>query len=474
MSASSPRPPVPARRSGLSRRRRAGFLVAALLLSLTLAFAAGELVLRAIFPGGGRQIMGAPGGEFEYTYRDAAIESRAPATSGAKQPDRIRLALLGDSITYGVGVRDWQDAYPARLLRNLNADGERYELDAFAYPGKNIDGHVRTMRAISETHDPDLVLYQWYVNDLEIGVQHQPVRRWWQRWHGHEHLRRASFLYFFLDDRLSRALPGEGPGYQAHLVATYGPNTEGWARFRHQFHRWALDATRGSRRALVWLYPQVPVSGTPVLAPIHEAMRDLGSTATTLPCPAALWTRSDGTWEDGHEAGLQRVWRWTGDGETALVSPEIPLAPGRYDVRLRLRLDDPAGDAYRVRTIVNGEERRPFEWPLDYMRPEGRWWTQHLPLEIGGTAEARVRWEIVLPRGAVFSLADLRVPLRYPKLTVMDLTSDLTGFDTHVSLFDAHPNARAHEVIARRLAGWVREARPAPAVSAGAHGNPLH
>jgi hypothetical protein len=34
---------------------------------------------------------------------------------------------------------------------------------------------------------------------------------------------------------------------------------------------------------------------------------------------------------------------------------------------------------------------------------------------------------------------------------VVDLTETMNAFDTHVSIFDAHPNRRAHRVIAERL-----------------------
>jgi hypothetical protein len=48
------------------------------------------------------------------------------------------------------------------------------------------------------------------------------------------------------------------------------------------------------------------------------------------------------------------------------------------------------------------------------------------------------------------------VPVTYPGLYVLDLSDRMNTFDTHVSVFDAHPNERAHQVMAEELAGWIR------------------
>jgi hypothetical protein len=48
------------------------------------------------------------------------------------------------------------------------------------------------------------------------------------------------------------------------------------------------------------------------------------------------------------------------------------------------------------------------------------------------------------------ALASIDVPVDYG-FEVVDLTDALNTFDTHASIFDAHPNERAHQVIADQI-----------------------
>jgi hypothetical protein len=177
---------------------------------------------------------------------------------------------------------------------------------------------------------------------------------------------------------------------------------------------------------------------------------------SSLVYPAALWTRPAGEWQ-ASDVGPARAWQWTGDGTTALQSPVVRLVPGRYDVTLRVRLDQAAKGELVVATHVNDVEAQRGTWDVDYFQPAGRWWTHRVPLDVVGSSPAAVQWSIIAPRGATLTFAGLTVPVQYPRLSVIDLSDELNGFDTHASIFDAHPNARAHAAIAERLARWIEE-----------------
>jgi hypothetical protein len=56
-----------------------------------------------------------------------------------------------------------------------------------------------------------------------------------------------------------------------------------------------------------------------------------------------------------------------------------------------------------------------------------------------------------VPPGALaLSLASIDIPVDYG-FTVVDITEPLNAFNTHASMFDAHPNERAHAVIAQEV-----------------------
>jgi hypothetical protein len=42
---------------------------------------------------------------------------------------------------------------------------------------------------------------------------------------------------------------------------------------------------------------------------------------------------------------------------------------------------------------------------------------------------------------------------------VVDVTESLMGFNTHASMFDAHPNERAHDVMAQEVLAALERLR---------------
>ena len=67
--------------------------------------------------------------------------SQASAASKKKQKTQpIRVACVGNSITYGTGIEDRaHDSYPSQLQRML---GERYVVGNFGKPGATLLYHV--------------------------------------------------------------------------------------------------------------------------------------------------------------------------------------------------------------------------------------------------------------------------------------------------------------------------------------------
>ena len=57
--------------------------------------------------------------------------------------------------------------------------------------------------------------------------------------------------------------------------------------------------------------------------------------------------------------------------------------------------------------------------------------------------------------GVRMSIDSVSLPVNYDRLEVLDLKDRLNTFDTHASIFDSHPNVRAHGEVAKALAEWV-------------------
>ena len=95
-----------------------------------------------------------------------------------KGQDVIRIAFLGDSITYGEDVQ-FDDIYPVRLQRLLRLiPGVRFEVLNFALPGASTVQEWKQFQ-IALTYNPDIVLLGYFLNDPDT----HPFNAPWFRKH---------------------------------------------------------------------------------------------------------------------------------------------------------------------------------------------------------------------------------------------------------------------------------------------------
>jgi hypothetical protein len=88
---------------------------------------------------------------------------RGPSFSEAKPAGVYRIAVVGDSFTFGNGVRQG-DRFTDLLQAQLPA---RFEVLNFGEPGANTPEHEKRVAKLVRTINPDFILLQWYVNDME-------------------------------------------------------------------------------------------------------------------------------------------------------------------------------------------------------------------------------------------------------------------------------------------------------------------
>jgi hypothetical protein len=443
----------------MSARRSAGrtalLSLLMLLVTLGLAAAASEILLRVVYRDGGRRTLGGPGGRpFEYTYYDAAQALRWPNASGPKAPGVTRLMIMGDSITWGQGVTEWTDTYPARLLQRLNAAGTRYDMAVFARPGKEIDGHASTIAAVVADVDPDVVVYQWYSNDVEIEKRGRPVsRRPWRSWPGVETLTSWSYLVFSLDFALDLYLPQRGPSYLQYMEDTFAAGTPGWLAYTRAFHAWATYATAYASRTIMLLYPPVPKTA---LADLRQRVATLAD-GQVLEVAPPQFTRGIGTLTPDGLLGV-------GAGPAGEVgrTPGAALAHGDYTATVQVRLDEPATGVVARLVIGRGDDGRPVaahDLAASALTP-GAWTRVPVPFTLDGHVSPDVTLRIESTGAAPFSVGRVELPVRYG-VEVVDLEPIFGTMNTSASRFDAHPNAAAHAVIADVLATRL-QGPPAP------------
>ena len=86
----------------------------------------------------------------------------------AKPHGIYRVAIIGDSITYGQGIQE-QDRFSNLIEKELtHQNGKRgYEVLNFGQPGAETIDHLEILASPVLEAEPDFILLQWFTNDVE-------------------------------------------------------------------------------------------------------------------------------------------------------------------------------------------------------------------------------------------------------------------------------------------------------------------
>ncbi len=279
---------------------------------LLLGLAVGELLARAFGP------------TFQVVFRDSIQASDNPVLvyglrpGAADRDDRIssdglrdrehdrvkpagvvRIAAIGDSITFGNGVRrdaSWPKHIETLLAERSVADGARFEVLNFGIPGYNVEQVVERLRSQALAFDPDFVIYGYALNDPQSSSVEADALRTLQdayrgsteaglaHWLAHSRLFLLSRQVAFerAKPELIRARPPRDPAFEAEKSGARARyfreiHTEGEsaARFRRGLD--ALAAVTAERRlpVLVVIFPLFgdEEGGPESLADVHELVR---------------------------------------------------------------------------------------------------------------------------------------------------------------------------------------------------------
>ena len=413
------------------------------LVGVVLSVGVGELVLRLIYHDAGRSTLGGPGGaHFDHQTIDGLRRGRLDI--GPKTSEVPRVMVIGDSITYGLGVRDWHATWPELVAATLEQAGRRHEFAVLAVPGNDMPQHRDMMRLWHQAVQPDVLIYQWYANDIEA-ISHRPADEVaWHRYSWHAPLRARSYLYYLLDHRLARVAGDPHRSYESYLRTEFAPGTVEWAEFEREFHEFAMLAQSASRRILM-LYPQVPFRGMYPLQTLHDRMRTIAG-PHSLEIPPMAWIRARPLVQSPGAPHGHVVMMTAGSESPIVQTHDYLLAPGRLEVTLSIAVQANGRDLGRVQIVdsANGQVVASAPLTRDPGDPADK---LTVGLFIAGEEPRPLAVQVYSYGRAAWALANITIPVDYG-FEVLDLTPRLNTFNTHTSSFDAHPNERAHRVMA--------------------------
>jgi lysophospholipase L1-like esterase len=193
---------------------------------------------------------------------------RGPETTVEKPDDKIRIAVLGDSFTLGVGVKD-HHTLPAQLERKLEERGWPVEVLNFGVSGSHTLRQLTLLREFVIQFKPDLILQVIFLNDARLQGTNRffSDRKYFTRVRRHSHLARLVF----------ETLEGRRRNHQMvqHYMSGYSDTSPGWRAMQSALLE-ANDLAKSiEAKYLVAIYPVLfrLDSGYPFLA-IHRRLGD--------------------------------------------------------------------------------------------------------------------------------------------------------------------------------------------------------
>jgi lysophospholipase L1-like esterase len=245
--------------------------------------------------------------------RDYFAQAHAPQVStnslgyrdrepGPKDPNRYRIAVIGDSFTWGQGI-EVQERFTNLIEASL---GPRYEVLNFGIPGHDMPEHLQVLARVLPLH-PDFVLLQLFINDFEVPGMERPRPRPLISDEAARGWGRSSVLYDLVNGRWVQMQEATGitESYVHYLERNLrdpsSPNAKRAFGMLQEF----LDETKAAGvRAGVVLFPMTDAMGPrganypvgfihdrvrQIAGDAHVAYLDLLAAFSTYDDPRSLW-----------------------------------------------------------------------------------------------------------------------------------------------------------------------------------------
>lgn len=121
---------------------------------------------------------------------------------------RFRVVVMGDSFSWGRGVFPYTKRFPEVLEKKFNERyGRNIEVINLGVSGMNLHGYTRFVSFVLKT-EPDFLLYQWYVNDMDIEYDNEATPKPYTQIipyeSVHKYLHKNSALYYIFERSLAK------------------------------------------------------------------------------------------------------------------------------------------------------------------------------------------------------------------------------------------------------------------------------
>jgi lysophospholipase L1-like esterase len=205
-------------------------------------------LMKGAAPGSALGFRHAPGTRARLFGVEVAINSRGfrdAEIPADRRPGETRVALLGDSVTFGWGV-PYGERFSEILEREWSRDGRPVELINTGHGNWNAAQEQAALAELLAGDPLDGILQFWYVNDAEPTPEHRDAP-WYARLH-------LAIFVWAKSDLLQRRF-GAKEGYEEYYRALYAQDAAGYREFRRALARTGEIA---DERGLPWVFVVLP------------------------------------------------------------------------------------------------------------------------------------------------------------------------------------------------------------------------
>lgn len=133
-----------------------------------------------------------------------------------KDNNTIRIAVFGDSFTFGSGINNASDVYVKVLEKKLNnkSGGKNYEVMNFGVAGYDFNKQLKDLNDKGMKYNPDIVIFGTNINDIDVDKDDLPSRS--EEYHIIQlpylgfWLRNSLYSYYFVESRFNRIVENSG------------------------------------------------------------------------------------------------------------------------------------------------------------------------------------------------------------------------------------------------------------------------
>lgn len=217
----------------IKRKKKIFMNISVFLVVLIVSFFILEAILRVFYSEQIYDEFGFGPGE-PYHYKRINLNSlgfRDVEHSIEKDNNIYRIIVIGDSFTFGWGIKNSDDIYSSVLQKKLDDKyGKgKFEVINLAKNGYSTADVVNVIRDTGLKFNPDLIIYGYYPNDAEgpnslKGFEKLYFHHFLRPYEAGYFLYQNSFAYYFLESRLKNVIQQlgfEGKTYQDYITHLY-------------------------------------------------------------------------------------------------------------------------------------------------------------------------------------------------------------------------------------------------------------